>query len=37
MTFEACEHGMTNLVIDATEFKFEFPTNYDLNTLFHTM
>ena len=26
-------HGMTDLVIDATEFKFQCATNYDLNTL----
>ena len=26
-------HGLTDLVLDATEFKFKFATNYDVNTL----
>ena len=33
MTYVTCGHGMIKLVIDATGFKFEFPTNYNLNTL----
>ena len=36
LTFAACIYGMTELAIDATEFKFEFPTNYDLDT-FHIL
>ena len=36
LKFAACIYGMTELVIDATEFKFEFPTNYDLD-IFHIL
>ncbi|XP_065643043.1 uncharacterized protein LOC136074634 [Hydra vulgaris] len=31
--FKKTGHGETDIVVDATEFKFQQPTNYDLNTL----
>nr|XP_047144791.1 uncharacterized protein LOC124818266 [Hydra vulgaris] len=31
--FKKTGHGETDIVVDATEFKFQQPSNYDLNTL----
>jgi len=32
-SFIETRHGLTDIVLDATEFKFNFSTNYDVNTL----
>ena len=32
-SFVKTGHGFTDLVLDATEFKFQFATNYDVSSL----
>ena len=36
-SFVETGHGLTDLVLDATEFKFQFATNYDINSLLFSL
>lgn len=31
--FISTDHGLTDLILDATEFKFQFATNFEFNSI----